>query len=127
MFIAEVSEVTRTNSTELEEAILPRIIEPPGELLSWREVKIKNAFAGFTGVPSVTVFVPLPELVNAPLCTPWIVAGAAVVKIKFRSFPDWVMAKLPAPSEFWKAAVSRMNLAGSKPVMPLLALAIVQM
>src|SRR5947208_1317987 len=50
-FIVEISVVTRTNSTLLEFTSRPRIIEPPGALLLWRELKIKNEFVGFTPAP----------------------------------------------------------------------------
>ena len=100
MFIGEVSVVARTNSTELEDVRRPRIIEPPGTPLLWRVLKMRNAFAGLTGVPSVAVFVPLPVLVSVPLCTPLMAACAAEVKTRFRSLPDWLNEKVPAPSGF---------------------------
>ena len=100
MFMVEVSVVARTNSTELEFTRRPRIIEPPGTPLLWRVLKIRNEFVGFTPTPSVTVFVPLPVLVNVPLCTVLTAASVAEVKMRFKSLPDWLNVNVPAPTLF---------------------------
>ena len=80
-----------------------------------------------TGVGSVTVLVPLPVLVSAPLWTSLKVAAAAVVKTKSMLLPTWVSAKDPAPSEFRNPEVFRLMAALLKPLTPPLAVAIVQM
>jgi hypothetical protein len=52
-----------------DEAMRPRIREPPGTLLLLRVLKMRNAFVGVTGVSRVTMLGPLPVLVSVSLWT----------------------------------------------------------